>query len=332
MAISLVTGGAGFIGSHVAQCLVEIGHEVVVLDDLSSGFEDQVPKDAVFIKASVLDKEKIQRLFNKYRFNHVFHLAAYAAEGLSNFIKHFNYQNNLIGSINLINSSVNHNVECFVFTSSIAVYGSLKPPFVESADLKPEDSYGIAKLAVEMDLRVTKQLFGLEYIIFRPHNVYGEHQNIGDPYRNVIGIFMNQIMQNKPMTIFGNGQQTRAYTDISDVATIIADSVNVAEARNAVFNIGSDEFYTLNELAEMVSEAMGVSRNVVYLPPRSEVKHAYCSHERIRRVFGPRPTVDLKDGLKRMANWSKKIGARSSSDYKSIEISKNLPPIWVKQT
>lgn len=332
MTISLVTGGAGFIGSHVAQCLVEIGHEVVVLDDLSSGFEDQVPKDAVFIKASILDKEKIQRLFNKYRFNHVFHLAAYAAEGLSNFIKHFNYQNNLIGSINLINSSVNHNVECFVFTSSIAVYGSLKPPFVESADLKPEDSYGIAKLAVEMELRVTKQLFGLEYIIFRPHNVYGEHQNIGDPYRNVIGIFMNQIMQNKPMTIFGNGQQTRAYTDISDVATIIADSVNVAEARNAVFNIGSDEFYTLNELAEMVSEAMGVSRNVVYLPPRSEVKHAYCSHERIRRVFGPRPTVDLKDGLKRMANWSKKIGARSSSDYKSIEISKNLPPIWVKQT
>lgn len=332
MAISLVTGGAGFIGSHVAQHLLDIGHDVVVVDDLSGGFEDQVPKEAVFIKSSLLDKRKIHSVFDKYRFDYVFHLAAYAAEGLSSFIKHFNYQNNLISSINLINACVNFETECFVFTSSIAVYGSVQTPMSETTVPEPEDSYGIAKLAVELELKSTRRMFGLDYIVFRPHNVYGEHQNIGDPYRNVIGIFMNHIMQKKPMTIFGDGQQTRAFTYISDVVPIISESINVGEARNQVFNVGSDAFYTLNELAEMVSDAMGVEKNVVYLPPRNEVKHAYCSHEKIRRVFGSRPTVDLKDGLKRMANWSKQAGARRSSDYKSVEISKNLPPIWAKRT
>src|SRR3990172_8655989 len=332
MMTSLVTGGAGFIGSHVVKHLLDMGHNVVVLDDLSEGFTDNIPKGADFVKGSILDKEIIQSLLSRNNFDYVFHLAAYAAEGLSSFIKHFNYQNNLIGSINLINASVNYNIKCFVFTSSIAVYGSVQTPMLESTIPQPEDSYGIAKFAVEMELKSTHLMFGLDYIIFRPHNVYGEHQNIGDPCRNVIGIFMNQIMQNKPMTIFGDGQQTRAYTYISDVAPIIAESINIVEARNQVFNIGSDKFYTLNDLAEMVGKAMGVSKNIVYLTPRNEVKHAYCSHEKIQSIFGSRPTVHLEDGLKKMAKWAKKIGPRGSVDYKSIEITKNLPPIWAKLT
>ena len=124
----------------------------------------------------------------------MFHLAAYAAEGLSHYIKRFNYQNNLMGSVNMINASVNHNVKCFVFTSSIAVYGENTCPMEENMLPQPVDSYGIAKYAVEQELKVSHDLFGLNYIIFRPHNVYGEKQNIGDKYRNVIGIFMNQIM------------------------------------------------------------------------------------------------------------------------------------------
>ena len=199
----LVTGAAGFIGSHVAEELVKQNHHVIVLDDLSGGFVDNVVPGAQFVKGSITDSELINRLFDEHKFEYVFHLAAYAAEGLSHFIKRFNYNNNLIGSVNLINASVTYNVKCFVFTSSIAVYGtSPKLPMTEETLPHPEDSYGIAKLAVEQELQVCKEMFNLDYIIFRPHNVYGERQNIGDKYRNVVGIFMNQALQNMPMTIY----------------------------------------------------------------------------------------------------------------------------------
>ena len=236
MKTSLVTGGAGFMGSHVARHLLRLGHKVVVLDDLSGGFEDNVPWGSVFVHGSILDHKLIDRLFKQHRFSHVYHLAAYAAEGLSHFIKQFNYNNNLIGSVNLINASINNGVKCFVFTSSIAVYGAGQAPMSEDMIPIPEDSYGIAKLAVEQELRVSHEMFGLDYVIFRPHNVYGEGQNIGDRYRNVVGIFMNQLLRGEPMTIFGDGSQMRAFTYINDIAPIIATCVDYQEASNQVFN------------------------------------------------------------------------------------------------
>src|SRR6266496_2062196 len=224
MHTSLVTGGAGFIGSHVAKHLVREGHRVVVLDDLSGGFKDNVPAETTFVEGSILDSEMINSLFQEHKFDYVYHLAAYAAEGLSHFIKRFNYNNNVIGSINLINSAVNHDVKCFVFTSSIAVYGAGQTPMTEDMTPVPEDSYGIAKLAIEQELRASHEMFGLDYVVFRPHNVYGEGQNIGDRYRNVVGIFMNQLLQGQPMTVFGDGLQTRAFSHVDDVAPIIAQS------------------------------------------------------------------------------------------------------------
>ncbi|HEY7574670.1 MAG TPA: NAD-dependent epimerase/dehydratase family protein, partial [Thermoanaerobaculia bacterium] len=240
MVKSLVTGGAGFIGSHVARHCVGLGHEVTVLDDLSGGFADQVPEGARFVEGSIVDHALLARLFEEGKFDHVYHLAAYAAEGLSHFIRRFNYTNNVVGSVNLINESVRHEVKCFVFTSSIAVYGAAQLPMREEMTPQPEDPYGIAKYAVELDLRAAHEMFGLDSIVFRPHNVYGENQNIGDRYRNVIGIFMNQILQNRPMTIFGGGEQTRAFSHIDDVAPQIARSVDVPEARGSVINIGAD--------------------------------------------------------------------------------------------
>src|SRR5689334_16596149 len=177
MPTSLVTGGAGFMASHVADHLLSSGHGVVVLDDLSGGFRENVPQAATFVKGSIADHSLVNQLFERYSFDYVFHLAAYAAEGLSHFIKRFNYENNLIGSVNLINLSILHKVKTFVFTSSIAVYGKGQLPMTESTKPEPEDSYGIAKYAVEEELRATHQMFGLPYIIFRPHNVYGERQN-----------------------------------------------------------------------------------------------------------------------------------------------------------
>jgi len=330
MATSLVTGGAGFMGSHVAEHLLRAGHSVVVLDDLSGGFRENVPDGATFIEGSITDHELVKRAFNQYGFDYVYHLAAYAAEGLSHFIKRFNYNNNLIGSVNLINSSVNHKVKCFVFTSSIAVYGAGQTPMSEEMTPVPEDSYGIAKLAVEQELRVTQEMFGLEYIIFRPHNVYGERQNIGDRYRNVVGIFMNQLLRGEPMTIFGDGSQERAFTHIDDVAPVIASSVQYTAAKNQIFNVGADIPQTVNELAEVVARALRLQFRVTHLDPRNEVKIAFSSHAKSERVFGKRQQKSLWDGVSAMATWVREHGTRESSIFEGIEIARNMPPTWAK--
>jgi UDP-glucose 4-epimerase len=327
---SLVTGGAGFIGSHVADHLLALGHDVVVLDDLSGGFRDNVPAEAAFVEGSILDHELIDRLFKRHAFDYVYHLAAYAAEGLSHFIKRFNYNNNLIGSVNLVNAAINHNVKCFVFTSSIAVYGAGQSPMSEDMIPVPEDSYGISKLAVEQELRVSHEMFGLDYVIFRPHNVYGERQNIGDRYRNVVGIFMNQLLRGEPMTIFGDGTQQRAFTHIDDVAPVIARSVDCPAARNQVFNVGADVPYTVNELAEVVAEAMGKRCTVNHLDPRNEVKIAFSDHSKAERAFGKGEKTPLREGIRAMAEWVRKHGARESCIFENIEVAKKMPPSWAK--
>jgi UDP-glucose 4-epimerase len=325
----LVTGAAGFIGSHVCRNLLKQGHQVVGLDDLSGGFSDYVPAGVKFVEGSITDAALVEQLFAGNKFEHVFHLAAYAAEGLSHFIKRFNYTNNLLGSVNLINASVNHGVKCFVFTSSIAVYGRNQLPMTEDAVPQPEDPYGIAKYAVELDLKETHEMFGMNHVIFRPHNVYGEFQNIGDRYRNVIGIFMNQIMQGQPMTIFGDGKQTRAFSYIDDVAPVIAASIARPESYNQVFNVGADKPYSVNELATVVAKAMGAKSDIKRLDARNEVVHAYSAHEKVRKYFGDLiKNVPLEEGVAKMAAWAKRAGARHGKPFKGIEVRKNLPLSW----
>jgi len=332
MPVCLVTGGAGFMGSHVAEQLVKSGADVVVLDDLSGGFPENVPQGAQLVRGSILDHRLIDDLFDRHRFTYVYHLAAYAAEGLSHFIKRFNYNNNLIGSVNLINASVNHKVSCFVFTSSIAVYGSGQVPMREDTVPIPEDPYGISKLAVEHELRVTHEMFGLDYVIFRPHNVYGERQNIGDRYRNVVGIFMNQLLQGKPMTIFGDGSQQRAFTHIGDVAPILAGCVENAAAKNQVFNVGADVPYSVNELARLVAKALGKPADIEYLDARNEVQIAFSDHSKAESAFGKREKISLEKGIQMMAEWAVKNGSRESSTFAGIEIERNLPPSWSQVT
>lgn len=330
MKISLVTGGAGFIGSHVAEHLLKMGHKVIVLDDLSGGFERNINKKCAFIKGSVTDKTLLEKVFEENKIDYVFHLAAYAAEGLSHFIRKFNYENNLIGSINLINLSVKHNIKHFVFTSSIAVYGSNQTPMTETLTPEPEDPYGVAKYAIELDLKAAYRMFGLKYIIFRPHNVYGERQNHGDPYRNVLGIFINNIMKGKPMTIFGDGTQTRAFSYIEDVAPYIAKSVDVKEAENQVINIGADKPYAVLELAHTIAGAMKVKPNIVFLDARKEVLDAFSDHSKAKKIFKIKKTTDLETGIKRMVKWSLKIGPIEGKKFSNIEVHKNMPPSWEK--
>jgi UDP-glucose 4-epimerase len=329
MATCLVTGGAGFIGAHLSRELVARGHRVVVLDDLSGGFEDNVPDGAEFVRGSVLDDVLVESLFDRYRFEYVYHLAAYAAEGLSHFIRRFNYENNVVGTVTVLNHAIRHGVRHFVFTSSIAVYGRGEQlPLREEHVPRPEDPYGIAKFAVEQDLKAAHELFGLDYTIFRPHNVYGEFQNIGDRYRNVIGIFMNQIMTGRPLSVFGDGLQTRAFSYVGDIMGPIADCVNQPGARNEIFNVGGDNVYSVKELAEVVLEVAGASSSLRYLPARNEVLHAYADHSKTARVFGPQPNTSLREGLARMWAWAQSQGPRKSQKFGHIEIDKNLPAFW----
>ncbi len=326
----LVTGGAGFIGSHVARHLVGAGHDVVVLDDLSGGYEANVPAGATFVAGSRVDPELVEDLFQTHGFTPVFHLAAYAAEGLSHFIRRFNYTNNVLGSVNLLNAAVRaETVERFVFTSSIAVYGAAQTPMTEEVTPEPEDPYGIGKYAVELDLRAAQRMFGLDYTIFRPHNVYGEQQNVADPYRNVIGIFINQLLSDRPMTIFGDGLQTRAFTHIDDVAPVIARSIEVPGAANEVFNVGADTPHTVLDLAHAVARAFDVSDpEIEFLPAREEVVHAFSDHAKLHRVFGREETVPLEEGLRRMSDWAREIGVREPVRFESVEVLRNLPPSW----
>jgi len=326
----LITGVAGFIGSHVAAQCLRLGFEVVGVDDLSGGFIENVPEGVDFRRGTVVDHEWIASLWNDGDFDYVYHLAAYAAEGLSHFIRRFNYQTNLIGSINLINQSALHHVKCFVFTSSIAVYGANQTPMTEDITPQPEDPYGVSKYAIELDLAAAQHMFGLSYIIFRPHNVYGERQNIADKYRNVIGIFMNQVMHSQPMTIFGDGLQTRAFSYIDDVAPIIARAPLVPEAYQQVFNVGADQPCTVLTLAQETARALGVEPQIVHLPPRHEVVHAFASHAKAQRVFQPDRPVPLREGLARMARWAQARGPLAPIEFDHIEVPINLPPSWTK--
>ncbi len=324
----LVTGCAGFMGSHVVdECLAK-GYEVIGLDDLSGGYEENVNSDATFVRGDILDHDLVESLFEQHQFDYVYHLAAYAAEGLSQFIKRYNYNNNLIGSVNLINAAVRHKCKCFVFTSSIAVYGTNQLPMTEDMIPQPEDSYGIAKLSVEQELKVTHEMFGLNYVIFRPHNVYGVRQNISDPFRNVIGIFMRKILEEQPMTVFGDGEQTRAFTCVRDVTPILVSSVEKQEAYQNTFNIGASKPYSVNELAQEVAAALGKELQVEHLPARNEVVHAYADHAKVEKILGYKDTVSLKEGIREMAEWVRTIELKPTKSFTSIEIEEKLPPVW----
>ncbi|MCE9564910.1 MAG: NAD-dependent epimerase/dehydratase family protein [Planctomycetes bacterium] len=325
----LVTGAAGFIGSHVADQCLALGMSVVATDDLSGGFRENVPTAATWVQGDLKDRGFVQSLWEIHGpFEFVFHLGAYAAEGLSHFIRAFNYQTNLVASAYLINEAIKARCRCFVFTSSIAVYGKGQLPMSESMTPTPEDPYGISKYAVELDLKAAHEIFGLNSIVFRPHNVYGERQNIADKYRNVIGIFMNQLLQGEPMTVFGDGLQTRAFSHIDDVAPMIARSPLVPAAYNETFNIGADSPYTILQLAEEIAAAFGQPVNVKHLPARNEVVHAFCDHSKAHRVFNAPPSMDVRTGIQRMATWVKSRCPATPVRFTDIEIRDKLPAGW----
>ena len=255
------------------------------------------------------------------------HFAAYAAEGLSPFIRNFNYRNNLICSANLINECVTHNTK-FIFTSSMAVYGEQEPPFTEDKRPQPIDPYGIAKYAVECDLKLAHEQFGLRYNIVRPHNVLGVYQNIWDKYRNAIGIFIRKTLNGQPILVYGDGEQTRAFSDIQYY--IEPFDKLLTDYDNETFNIGADKYFTLNEVAETVQrigKKYGYDVQIEHGEPRHEVKHAYCDHTKAKNLLDFRDETNLEELIETMFVWAMKQPNRKvkKMDY---EVTKDIYDYW----
>jgi UDP-glucose 4-epimerase len=240
----LITGVAGLLGSRLADWIVENKpeYQIIGVDDLSGGYQENVNPQVKFIEDNLINKVTLAQTFEKYKPNYVFHFAAYAAEGLSPFIRNYNYQNNLVATTNIVNECIKHDVKRLVFTSTLAIYGhGYGGIFDEDQIPAPIDPYGVAKYACEMDIQIAGEQHGLDWCIIRPHNVYGVKQNIWDKYRNVLGIWMYQHLNNEPMTIFGDGTQTRAFSYIDDNLEPLWKSAILPEASKQIINLGGIE-------------------------------------------------------------------------------------------
>jgi UDP-glucose 4-epimerase len=326
----LITGVAGLLGSRLADFLVEKHPEIKIIgiDDLSGGYIENVNPKVKFYEFNLMDKQKLDLVFSENKIDYVFHFAAYAAEGLSPFIRSFNYNNNLITTTQIVNNCIKYNIKRLVFTSSMAVYGEAKPPFVEDYVPKPIDPYGVAKYACELDIQIAGEQHNLDWCIIRPHNVYGEKQNIWDKYRNVLGIWMYKSILGEPITIFGSGEQTRAFSYIDDCVEYFWKCGVSQEASKQIFNIGGLKEYTINEAAKLVSSLTGNS-NIIHLEQRHEVKHAWVSHKKAQEILGfDDSKTSLYDGLKKMWEWSKKQPIRKQFVWPEYELEMGLYDYW----
>lgn len=324
----LITGVAGLIGSHMAEYLLSKGYEVYGIDNLSGGYPENIPDRVQFYCQDLSNKKALGRLFKKIQPDYVYHFAAYAAEGLSPFIRNFNYSNNLLCSVNVINECIKHEVKKVIFTSSMAVYGEGNPPFKEEDRPAPEDPYGISKYAVEMDLGQACKQFGLNYAIVRPHNVVGIRQNIWDKYRNVIGIWIRRVLNGESIIIFGDGKQKRAFSDIKFCLEPMEKLLTESNAQ--IFNLGSDKEYTLNEVAEILKEIAGeygLNPEIEHLEARHEVKNAYSSHDKAKRLLGFKDETNLKETIKEMLVWAIKQEDREIK-IMPYEIDKGIYSYW----
>jgi len=329
----LITGIAGLIGSRLSDWLVinKPEYRIVGIDDLSGGYIENVNGSIVFHQLNlVTDSEKLGEIFKEYKPDYVFHFAAYAAEGLSPFIRTYNYDNNLRSTASIVNECIKNDVKRLVFTSTLAVYGHGEGGiFDENHIPAPIDPYGIAKFACEMDIKVAGEQHGLDWCIIRPHNVYGIKQNIWDKYRNVLGIWMYQHLNNEPMTIFGDGEQTRAFSYIDDSILPLWNAAILPEASKEIINLGGIEEYTINEANSILCEIIGDSE-VVYKEARHEVKHSIPTWEKSVNILGFEHKTTLREGLIEMWNWVKSQPKRDRFIWNSYELEKGIYSFWKK--
>jgi UDP-glucose 4-epimerase len=326
----LITGVGGLLGSRLADWILanKPGVEVIGIDDFSGGYRENVdPRVKLYVMD--LGKQSAERIFDEHRPDLVYHFAAYAAEALSPFIRQYNYTNNLLATAGIINNCIKYDVKRIVFTSSMGVYGfgANQPPFHEDMARAPIDPYGIAKAACEQDIEVAGVQHGLDWCIIRPHNVFGAKQNIWDSYRNVLGIWMYKHLTGQPLTIFGDGQQTRAFSCIDDSLEPLWNAGTYEKASKQIINLGGIHEYSINIAAQTLINVMGGGR-VKYLPPRHEVKYAYPTWQKSVDILGFQHKTDLYEGLQKMWDWAKFQPERPRQIWGTYEVDKNIYPFW----
>lgn len=327
----LVTGGAGFIGSHLVDRLIKGKHQVVVADDLSGGFRKNVHAGAKLYKADCRNYRAVERIFHTVKPEIVYHLAANAAENKAQFSPIDITSRNYDAFIKVLTAAIRHDAKRFIFTSSIAVYGCGQAPFKETDKPEPEDLYGVTKLAAEQSLAIMSTVHGIEYVVARPHNVYGPRQNMRDPYRNVVTIWMNALLRQEPYYIYGDGYQVRCFSYIDDVIEPLYQVGFLDKAAGKTFNIGADHYCTLNYLSRRIQEVTGMRQKPEYLPKRQqEVHQVIADHTLARHYLKTSSKTRLVDGLAKTWRWVKKQGPQPLL-YTPIEIpSTKLPANWNK--
>jgi len=324
----VITGVAGLLGSRLAKWIVENKPEykVIGIDNLSGGYEEHIDSRVIFYKAD-LASDDLNGIFSSHQVEYVYHFSAYAAEGLSPFIRRYNYTNNVVATANVINACITHDVKRIVFTSSMAVYGEGKPPFNENDLPKPVDPYGIAKYACEMDVQVAGEQHGLDWCIIRPHNVYGCNQNIWDRYRNVLGIWIYQKLNGQPITIYGDGSQKRSFSYIDDCLLPLWNAADAPQASKQIINLGSKKEYSILDAAGILQEIVGGSE-IRFLDKRHEVHVAYSTHEKSEILLGYQDITELPKGLTAMWQWAQKQPKRNQFVWPKYELEKGLYQFW----
>jgi UDP-glucose 4-epimerase len=325
----LITGVAGLIGSRLADYIIENHPEVHVvgMDDLSGGYKENVNPKVEFWQMNLVT-HPIENCFEVHKFDYVYHFAAYAAEGLSPFIRQYNYENNLVATARVINQCIKHDVKRLVFTSSMAVYGyGNGEVFYEDVIPQPMDPYGIAKYACELDIKVAGEQHGLDWCIIRPHNVYGVKQNIWDKYRNVLGIWMCQYLNNEPMTIYGDGEQIRSFSYVDDSLESLWNATQLKESSKQIINLGSTQHHTIKEANNILRSVIG-GGDVVHLEGRHEVKNVIPSYEKSINLLGFKDKTSLEVGLNNMWEWVKVQPNRERWKWEKYELDRGIYSYW----
>ena len=328
----LITGVAGLLGSRLADYIIETQPDVKIvgIDDLSGGYGENINDKVEFWRMNLVT-DSIGACFQLHKFDYVYHFAAYAAEGLSPFIRSYNYQNNLVATSRIINECIKHDVKRLVFTSTLAVYGHGNGGiFDESQTPKPIDPYGVAKYGCEMDIQIAGDQHGLDWCIIRPHNVYGLKQNIWDKYRNVLGIWMYQYMNGEPMTIFGDGSQTRAFSYIDDSLEPLWKASQDERASKQIINLGGVEEYSINDACEILRNVLPTKGEVVYKEARHEVKNSIPTFQKSIDLLDFKHETSLSDGLKQMWLWAEKQPKRDRFVWEQYELDKGIYSFWKK--
>ena len=322
----LVTGVAGFLGSHLSEKLVELGHKVIGIDNMLGGYEDNVPKGVEFYNEDCCNFERINSLMSGV--NVVYHCAATAHEGLSVFSPYEITKNNYLASVSIFSAAVNKKVDRIVFCSSMARYGDQQTPFTESMKPKPVDPYAISKVAAEEVLKNLCELNGIEWVIAIPHNIIGPRQKYDDPFRNVVSIMINRMLQGKAPIIYGDGKQTRCFSYIDDCLSCLIPMLDQKNLNKQVINIGPDEeFVTVNKVVEICSNITGSNLEAVYKEDRPrEVKHATCSADKARKLLNYETKISLSEGIKKTHDYIKQRGTKDFNYRLSIEIENDLTP------